>query len=62
VSITDTERVQRERRMARSNEDVNADSQMRQMTVHRSMMDSDTAYIDNEVEILALEQGLTLDY
>ena len=60
VSVSDTEEVQRER-LARSNEDVNAEGQMRTMTVHRSMMDSDTAHIDNEVEISAQEDGLTID-
>jgi hypothetical protein len=60
VSVPDTEVVQRER-LAHSNGDVNAHSQMRQMTVHGSMMDSDTAYIDNEIEILALEGGLTIE-
>jgi hypothetical protein len=60
VSVLDAEEVQRER-LARSNEDVNAEGQMRTMTVHRSMMDSDTAHIDNEVEISAQEDGLTID-
>jgi hypothetical protein len=60
VSVPDTEEVQRER-LARSNEDVNTEGQMRTMTVHRSMMDSDTAHIDNEVEISAQEHGLTID-
>jgi hypothetical protein len=48
--------------LARSNEDVDATSQMRQMLVHRSMMDTDTAHINNEVELAALEDGgLTME-
>jgi hypothetical protein len=60
VSIPDQEEEQRDR-LARSNEDVNATSQMRQMLVHRSMMDTDTAHINNEVELAALEGGLTME-
>jgi hypothetical protein len=48
-------------RLARFNEDANTESQMRQMPVHRLMMDSDTAHIDNEVHLSALEEGLTPD-
>jgi hypothetical protein len=59
VSIPDIEEVQRDR-LARSNEDVNADLQMQTMTVHRPRMDSDTAHINNEVELSALEDGLTI--
>jgi len=59
VSVLDVEAVQRDR-LARSNDDVDAEGQMRTMTVHRSMMDSDTAHIDNEVELSALEEGLTI--
>ena len=47
--------------LARSNNDVEAEGQMRTMMVHCSMMNSDTAHIDNEVEILAHEDGLTID-
>jgi hypothetical protein len=60
VSIQDNEEVQRDR-LARSNEEVNAEQQTRTMTVHRSMMDSDTAHINNEVELSALEDGLTIE-
>jgi hypothetical protein len=60
VSVLDIE-IEQTESLARSNKDVNAESQMRQMTVHRSMMDSDTAHIDNEVHLSALEEGLTLD-
>jgi hypothetical protein len=59
-SMRDDEAAQRDR-LERSNEDVDVELQMRQMTVHRSMMDSDTAHIDNEVEISAMEEGLTID-
>ena len=58
VSMRDNEAAQRDR-LEKSNEDVDVELQMRQMTVHRSMMDSDTAHIDNEVEISAMEEGLT---
>jgi hypothetical protein len=60
VSMPDTEVVQRDR-LAWSNEDVNAELQMRTMTVHRSMIDLDTAHINNEVELSALEQGLAIE-
>jgi hypothetical protein len=56
VSIPDTEVVQRYQ-LAWSNEDVNVELQMRTMTVHCSMIDSDTAHINNKVELSALEQG-----
>jgi hypothetical protein len=58
--MPDTEVVQRDR-LARSNEDGNAELQMRTMMVHRSMIDSDTAHINNEVELSALEQGLAIE-
>jgi hypothetical protein len=61
VSIQDIAEEQRDR-LARSNEDVDATSQMRPMLVHRSMMDTDTAHINNEVELAALEDGgLTME-
>ena len=44
-----------------TNDDVDVELQVRQMRVHRAMMDSDTAHIDNEVEISAMEEGLTTD-
>ena len=62
VSVPDVEASQRDR-LACSNEDVDAKGQMGTMTVHRSMMVSDTAHIDDEVELSALlEEGLTMDH
>ena len=60
VSIPDEDDIRRDQ-FARSSEDVNIQAQMQTMSVHRSMMDSDTAHINNEVELSALEEGLTVD-
>ncbi len=56
VSMPDTE-VGKNDQLAWSNEDVNAELQMQMMMVHCSMIDSDTAHINNKVELSALEQG-----
>jgi hypothetical protein len=66
--LTDDQLTEINRRFRTGKEDMSTEeaisllgaaAQMRQMTVHRSMMDSDTARIDKEVELSALKEGLT---
>ena len=58
IIVEDAEGLQRDQ-LTWFNKDVDVKGQMRTLTIHHSMMDSDTAHIDNEVKISAQEDGLT---
>jgi hypothetical protein len=51
----EAEESERLERLDRSNEDVDLGGQQRELLVHRSQLDTDTAYLSNEVELYLLQ-------
>ena len=44
-------------RLARTNEDIEIERQQATRVVHRSQVDTDTGYLDNEVRLFEIEQS-----
>jgi hypothetical protein len=44
-------------RLARTNEDIEIERQQATRVVHRSQVDTDTGYLDNEVHLFEIEQS-----
>jgi hypothetical protein len=48
-------------RLARTNEEIEIERQQSTRLVHRSQVDTDTGYLDNEVRLFEIEQRQTVD-